>query len=85
MLNGSVPQFVPKLFHKRHFFPFPFFCDFVKKTRENVATDVFQFMMDGNGKKPLRIAILEFYKLNLNKRREYTVKHFKKSVARARV
>ena len=35
--------------------------------------------------KKLRIAILEFYKLNLNKRKENTVKHFKKSVHRATV
>ena len=41
--------------------------------------------MDDDGKKPLTIAILEFYKLNLNKRKENTVKHFKKSVHRATV
>ena len=38
--------------------------------------------MDDDGKKPLTIAILEFYKLNLNKGKEYTIKHFKKSVHR---
>ena len=49
------------------FFPFPFFCDFVKKTRENVAINFFQFIMDDDGKKTLSIAILQFHKLNLNK------------------
>ena len=49
------------------FFLFPVFCNFVKNTRENVAINFFQFIMDGDGTKPLRIAILEFYKLNLNK------------------
>ena len=38
--------------------------------------------MDDDDKKPLTIAILEFYKLNLNKGKEYTIKHFKKSVHR---
>ena len=33
--------------------------------------------MDGDGKKPLRIAILEFYKLNLNKGKYYPVKNSK--------
>ena len=54
------------------------FLRFCKKNRENVAINFFQFIIDSDGKKPLRIAILEFYKLNLNKRKEYTVKHFKK-------
>ena len=34
---------------------------------KNVAINFFLFIMDGDGKKPLRIAILEFYKPNLNK------------------
>jgi hypothetical protein len=34
--------------------------------------------MDGNGKKPLRTAILEFYK-----GKEYTIKRFKESMHRA--
>ena len=38
--------------------------------------------MDDDGKKTFRVAILEFYKLNLNKGKEYTIKHFKKSVHR---
>ena len=38
--------------------------------------------MDGDGKKPLKTAIIEIYKLHLKKRKEYTVKHFKKSVYR---
>ena len=41
--------------------------------------------MDGDGKKPLKIAVLEFYKLNSKKGKEYTIKHFKKSVHRATV
>ena len=54
---------------KKAFFSFPVFSDFVKKkTRVNVAIIFFfPFIIDGDGKKPLRIAILEFYKLNLNK------------------
>ena len=41
--------------------------------------------MDGDGKKPLKTAITEFYKLNSKKGKEYTVKHFKKSVHRATI
>ena len=41
--------------------------------------------MDGDGKNPLKTAIIEFYKLNLKKGKEYTVKHFKKSVYRATI
>ena len=41
--------------------------------------------MDGDGKKPLKIAVLEFYKLNSKKGKEYTIKHFKKSLQRATV
>ena len=41
--------------------------------------------MDGDGKKPLKTAIIECYKLNLKKGKEYTVKHFKKSVHRATI
>ena len=33
--------------------------------------------MDGDGKKSLKSAIIEFYKLNSSKGKEYTVKHFK--------
>ena len=32
--------------------------------------------MDGDGKKPLKAAIIEFYKVNSKKGKEYTVKHF---------
>ena len=41
--------------------------------------------MDGDGKKPLKIAVLQFYNLNLKKGKEFTIKHFKKSVHRATV
>ena len=41
--------------------------------------------MDGDGKKPLKTAVIEFYKLNSKKGKEYTVKHFKKSVYRATI
>jgi hypothetical protein len=34
--------------------------------------------MDGDGKKPLKTAVIEFYKLNSNKGKDYTVKYFKK-------
>ena len=34
--------------------------------------------MDGNGKKPLKIVIAEFYKLHKAKGKEYTFKQFKK-------
>jgi len=34
-----------------------FFCDFVKKSRENVAIIFFQLIKDGDGKK-IEIAIL---------------------------
>ena len=33
--------------------------------------------MDGDQKKSLKIAISEFSKLNFEKRKEYTIKHFK--------
>ena len=36
-------------------------------------------------KKPFKTAIIEFYKLNLKKGKEYMVKHFKKSVYRATI
>ena len=38
----------------------------------------FLFIMDGNGKKPLKIVIAEFYKLHKAKGKEYTFKQFKK-------
>ena len=34
--------------------------------------------MDGDGKKPLKIVISDFYKLHMNKGKEYTFKNFKK-------
>ena len=34
--------------------------------------------MDGNGKKPLKTVITNFYKLHMNKGKEYTFKNFKK-------
>ena len=34
--------------------------------------------MDGDGKKPLKTVITYFYKLHLNKGKEYTFKNFKK-------
>ena len=37
--------------------------------------------MQGNGKKTLKTAIIEFYKLKSKKGKEYTVKHFKKKCA----
>ena len=33
--------------------------------------------MDGDGRKSLKIAISEFYKLNIDKGKEYTIKNFK--------
>ena len=33
--------------------------------------------MDGDQKKSLKIAISEFYKLNIDKGKEYTIKNFK--------
>ena len=33
--------------------------------------------MDGDQKKSLKIAISEFYKLNIDKGKEYTIKDFK--------
>ena len=33
--------------------------------------------MDGDSKKSLKTAIIEFYKLNSSKGKPYTVKHFK--------
>ena len=49
---------------KRLTFPFPVFFNFVKKTRENVAIDFFQFIMNGDGKKTLKIIITEVYRLH---------------------
>ena len=63
---------------KRLKFPFPVFINFVKKTRENVAIDFFQFIMNGDGKKTLKIVITNFYKLHKAKGKEYTFKQFKK-------
>ena len=34
--------------------------------------------MDGDGKKPLKTVITNFYKLHMNKGKEYTFKQFKK-------
>ena len=34
--------------------------------------------MDGDGKKPLKTVITNFYKLHMNKGKEYTFKNFKK-------
>ena len=34
--------------------------------------------MEGDSKKSVKTAIIEFYKLNSSKGKEYTVKHFKK-------
>jgi len=34
--------------------------------------------MDGDDKKPLKIVISDFYKLHMNKGKEYTFKNFKK-------
>ena len=76
MLNGSVPQLVQKLWHKRHFFPVPYFFHFVKKTHGSVATNFFKFIMDGDGKKNLELQFLNFISLIWIK--ENTVKHFKK-------
>ena len=33
--------------------------------------------MDGDGRKSLKMAISEFYKLNIDKGKEYTIKNFK--------
>ena len=33
--------------------------------------------MDGDGRKSLKIAISEFYNLNIDKGKEYTIKNFK--------
>ena len=38
----------------------------------------FQITMDGDTKKPLKIVISDFYKLHMNKGKEYTFKKFKK-------
>jgi hypothetical protein len=57
---------------QKAFFSVSVFLGFCKKkTRENVVIDFFQFILKGDGKKP--IAILEFYKLNLNKGKCCTV------------
>ena len=60
-----------KVMKQKAFFPFPFFCNFVKKNRENVAIDFFS-IHHGRVKKTLRIATLEFCKLNLNKGQKFT-------------
>ena len=36
------------------------------------------FIMDGDGKKSLKTVIIIFYKLHMNKGKEYTFKNFKK-------
>ena len=41
-----------------------------------MAADV-KILMDGDCKKSLKIAIIEFYKLNLSKGKAYMFKHFK--------
>ena len=42
-------------------FPFLVFTDFVrKKTLENDAVEFFQFIIDDDSKKPLKIIITEF-------------------------
>ena len=58
-----------KFMTKKAFFSFPVFSDFVKKKNSCKCCNhfFFPFIIDGDGKKPLRIAILEFCKLNLNK------------------
>ena len=52
---------VEELFHKTQKILFPAFTDFVKKNRENVAIDFFQFKIDGDGKKPLKTVITNFF------------------------
>ena len=59
-------------------FLFSVFTDFVKKTRENVAIDFFQFKMDSDGKTTLKTVITNFNKLHVNRGKEYTFKNFKK-------
>ena len=39
---------------------------------------IFQFKMDGSGKKPLETVITNFHKLHMNKGKEYWFKNFKK-------
>ena len=41
VLNGSVSQLVKKLWHKMLIFPFLFFTNFVKKTRQNNKINFF--------------------------------------------
>ena len=61
MLNGSVPYLVLWLWHKMLKFLFLVFTDFVrKKTLENDAVEFFQFIIDDDSKKPLKIIITEF-------------------------
>ena len=54
----------------------------VKHLYHNILIDFlllfFLFIMDGDGKKPLKIVIAEFYKLHKAKGKEYTFKQFKK-------
>ena len=45
----------------------------------------FQITMDGDAKRPFKSVISDFYKLHMNKGKEYTIKHSKKSVHRAAV
>ena len=54
-----------------HIFPFPVLFDFVKKNRQNDAIVFVQITMDGDTKKPLKIVISDFYKLHMNKGKEY--------------
>ena len=48
-----------------------------KKTRQIADGKNGKFVMDGDQKKSLKIAISEFYKLNIDKGKEHTIKNFK--------
>ena len=55
-------------------FPFSVKLQICKKNRQNANVKI---AMDGDSKKSLKTAIIEFYKLNSSKGKPYTVKHFK--------
>ena len=50
---------------------------FSKKNRENVLNDFFQFIMEGDGKTPLKNAILLSFLSLIQIKKKNTVKHFK--------
>ena len=57
------------------------FSQFCKKTNDknlrNCHLQILHFIIDGDSKKSLKIAVTEFYKLISKKCKEYTFKNFK--------